>query len=189
MTVAACGADFLSAAEGSATAHLRQLELRGRLRHRLGESSDAKRLLEWNQGRWAIENKNHFIRDAAFGEDGGWMRTGHGPTSCGAVQQHRARPRLAAGPAQSPNPPPCRHFHFPHPASNPDTAPGKYAIAWEKPGGNRPTRSRPDYNQGAEPLHGQPCARYTSRQALHTRCDPVPCVSAYPPKASLSTVN
>ncbi len=29
-----------------------------------------EQLLSWNRGHWAVETKNHYIRDVTFGEDG-----------------------------------------------------------------------------------------------------------------------
>ena len=37
---------------------------------------------------WSAENKNHYVRDKSFGEDGCMIRTGHGPSNnalCGNI--------------------------------------------------------------------------------------------------------
>ena len=50
--------------------------------------ADAQQLLAWNGGHWSVENKNHYIRDKTFGEDGCMTRTGHGPSNnalCGNI--------------------------------------------------------------------------------------------------------
>ncbi|MEI2779334.1 MAG: ISAs1 family transposase [Tetrasphaera sp.] len=36
-------------------------------------------LAAWVQGHWAIENKPHYVRDVAFGEDASRIRTGQAP--------------------------------------------------------------------------------------------------------------
>ena len=45
------------------------------------ERADAKQLLEWNRGHWAVENANRHIRDRTFQEDACPARTGNGPTT------------------------------------------------------------------------------------------------------------
>ena len=44
------------------------------------EQADARQLLEWNRGHWAVE-VNHYIRDCTFGEDACLTRTNHGPAN------------------------------------------------------------------------------------------------------------
>ena len=45
------------------------------------ERADAQQLLAWNRVRWAVENKNHHIRDRTFQEDACLTRTGNGPSN------------------------------------------------------------------------------------------------------------
>ena len=45
------------------------------------ERADAKQLLEWNRGHWAVENTNHYIRDRTFQEDDCTACTGNGPSN------------------------------------------------------------------------------------------------------------
>jgi predicted transposase YbfD/YdcC len=41
--------------------------------------ADAARLLEWNRGRWRIENRSHYVRDVTLGEDASPIGKGHAP--------------------------------------------------------------------------------------------------------------
>lgn len=43
--------------------------------------ADAKQLLQWNRRHWAVENRNHHIRDRTFLEDACLTRTGNGPSN------------------------------------------------------------------------------------------------------------
>ena len=45
------------------------------------ERADAEQLLAWNRGHWAVENRNHYIRDRTFQEDACPNRTGNGPSN------------------------------------------------------------------------------------------------------------
>lgn len=45
------------------------------------QRADAKQLLAWNRGHWTVENRNHYIRDTAFDEDGCLARTGNAPAN------------------------------------------------------------------------------------------------------------
>ena len=45
------------------------------------ERADAKQLLQWNRGYWAVENRNHYIRDCTFQEDTYPNRTGNSPSN------------------------------------------------------------------------------------------------------------
>lgn len=41
--------------------------------------ADASRLLRWNRGHWAIENRSHYVRDVTLGEDACQIRKGNAP--------------------------------------------------------------------------------------------------------------
>jgi hypothetical protein len=43
------------------------------------EKADCARLLEYNRGHWAIENKVHYVRDVTMDEDKSRVRKGNGP--------------------------------------------------------------------------------------------------------------
>ena len=45
------------------------------------ERADAKQLLEWNRGHWAVGIRNRYIRDQTFQEDACWNRTGNGSSN------------------------------------------------------------------------------------------------------------
>ena len=45
----------------------------------LGREVSASRLLGYLRGHWEIENRLHYVRDVALGEDAGRMRTGPAP--------------------------------------------------------------------------------------------------------------
>ncbi|MEU4587759.1 transposase [Kitasatospora aureofaciens] len=38
------------------------------------------------RSQWTIENRFHFVRDTAFGEDASKIRTGHGPENMAALR-------------------------------------------------------------------------------------------------------
>jgi predicted transposase YbfD/YdcC len=62
------------------------------------------RLADYLRGHWAIENGLHYLRDAAFAEDGSQLRTGAGPMSwpaCATWPSGRC-----AAPDRSTSPPP-----------------------------------------------------------------------------------
>ena len=40
---------------------------------------DPATLATWVQGHWSVENKLHYVRDVAYGEDASRVRTGHAP--------------------------------------------------------------------------------------------------------------
>jgi predicted transposase YbfD/YdcC len=48
--------------------------------------ADATRLLAWWRGHWGIENRVHWPRDVAWGEDRCRIRTGHGPHTLSAIR-------------------------------------------------------------------------------------------------------
>lgn len=41
--------------------------------------TDPATLATWVQGHWSVENKLHYVRDVAYGEDASRVRTGHAP--------------------------------------------------------------------------------------------------------------
>ena len=43
--------------------------------------ADPEQLLAWNRGHWAIENRNHYRRDASLGEDKSRIRARHAPAN------------------------------------------------------------------------------------------------------------
>ena len=45
------------------------------------ERADPEQLLAWNRGHWAVENGNHYRRDASLGEDASRVRTRHAPVN------------------------------------------------------------------------------------------------------------
>ena len=48
--------------------------------------SNATRLLAWWRGHWGIENRVHWPRDVAWGEDQCRVRKGHGPHVLSAIR-------------------------------------------------------------------------------------------------------
>src|SRR5262245_10441348 len=48
--------------------------------------ANASQLLAWWQGHWGIENRVHYVRDVAFGEDACRVRTGRAPQNLAAVR-------------------------------------------------------------------------------------------------------
>ena len=52
----------------------------------LPEREDAARLLETWRGHWGIENRPHWVRDVAFGEDLSQVRTGSAPQLLAALR-------------------------------------------------------------------------------------------------------
>ena len=40
-----------------------------------------EQLLAWNRGHWAVENANHYRRDASLGEDASRIRARHAPAN------------------------------------------------------------------------------------------------------------
>jgi hypothetical protein len=49
-------------------------------------AADARRLLELARGHWGIENRPHYVRDVALGEDGCRVRKGAAPQVLAAVR-------------------------------------------------------------------------------------------------------
>ena len=45
------------------------------------ERADPQQLLAWNRGHWAVENANHYRRDATLGEDASRIRARHAPAN------------------------------------------------------------------------------------------------------------
>ena len=41
--------------------------------------AEPDKLLSFNRGQWAIENRSHYVRDVTFDEDRSCIRVGHGP--------------------------------------------------------------------------------------------------------------
>lgn len=50
------------------------------------ERADAAQLLACWRGHWSIENRLHWIRDTAYGEDKCQVRSGHGPQNLAALR-------------------------------------------------------------------------------------------------------
>lgn len=48
--------------------------------------ADAAQLLKWNRGHWSIENRVHYVRDEAFGEDRSRIRRHAGPQMLAACR-------------------------------------------------------------------------------------------------------
>jgi predicted transposase YbfD/YdcC len=48
--------------------------------------ADAAALLALNRGRWGIENRSHWVRDATFGEDRARIRAGGAPQVAAALR-------------------------------------------------------------------------------------------------------
>jgi hypothetical protein len=49
-------------------------------------SAGARWLLAWWRGHWGIENREHWVRDVTFGEDGCRVRCGNGPQNLAAFR-------------------------------------------------------------------------------------------------------
>ena len=45
------------------------------------DRADPEQLLAWNRGHWAVENANHYRRDASLGEDASRIRARHAPAN------------------------------------------------------------------------------------------------------------
>lgn len=43
------------------------------------DKADSEKVLSYVRGQWSIENRSHYVRDMAFDEDRGQIRTGKGP--------------------------------------------------------------------------------------------------------------
>lgn len=50
------------------------------------ERADAAQLLACWRAHWSIENRLHWIRDTAYGEDKCQVRSGHGPQNLAALR-------------------------------------------------------------------------------------------------------
>lgn len=50
------------------------------------EQGGASQLLTWWRGHWGIENRLHYVRDVAFGEDASRFRSGSGPQIMSALR-------------------------------------------------------------------------------------------------------
>jgi predicted transposase YbfD/YdcC len=77
-----------------------------------GRQASPEKIARLVRSQWVIENRRHFIRDAAFGEDRSPVRTGHGPENMATLRnlainklREHGHSDVAAGPARHPTNP------------------------------------------------------------------------------------
>lgn len=64
----------------------RDIEIRFFVTSLAPEAASSERLLELVRGHWAIENREHYVRDRTFDEDRSQVRTKNGPRAMATLR-------------------------------------------------------------------------------------------------------
>ena len=59
--------------------------------------ADPDKLLSFNRGQWAIENRSHSVRDVTFDEDHSCIRVGNGPARMACLRNFAIAPARRLG--------------------------------------------------------------------------------------------